>query len=444
MHVFRHQKPTQHCTLCLKIVYPEEVNFREYPQEDAFLLCRSWEIEPIFDDNGIQIVVCPAHLTTSYRTNPASILTNFPGPNIDQWLKENEFSYRERACLSPVKIMSQITRGRSRNHNYCGHYEQTGATWSENNVEFTQMLYGGLMGSPYIRGMMTNIDQNKVRRLFAILQSINPLLQRYNLPEIRQENQRNILHTVVRMHRTVPNENAGIHNYIMSIDNTDPIAAQHALDELVLCLDSNNNQLSFRGEPAILALIFPYLFTRGLGYYSLSSPQDQPTHELEGGYAQANSHITISKYTKQLILSRERRFGKCIEFLFFMLDYIEKKNIHSAQRFVLPVQQGRRYTRRDVHDGTHHIMGAVSLVPHTIQYQELLENQRPWDDPVIFAMHFKRNFQEWFNLYILKSPTSPLSIPLIAVVTQIPFQIPPIWISYQYTASTLQLDYILM
>lgn len=173
--------------------------------------------------------------------------------------------------------------------------------------------------------MMSNINQNKVRRLFTILQSINPLLRRYNLAENREENQRNILHAIVRLNQTVPNNNAWIHNYIMSIDNTDPIAAQHTLDDLILGLDSNNNQLSFRGEPAMLALIFPYLFTRGLGYYSLSSAQDNPANELEGGYALANSYFTISKYTKQLILSRDRRFVKCIKFLFCMLDYIEKK-----------------------------------------------------------------------------------------------------------------------
>lgn len=215
--------------------------------------------------------------------------------------------------------------------------------------------------------MMSNINQNKVRRLFTILQSINPLLRRYNLAENREENQRNILHAIVRLNQTVPNNNAWIHNYIMSIDNTDPIAAQHTMDDLILGLDTNNNQLSFQGEPAMLALIFPYLFTRGRGYYSLSSPQVNPANELEGGYALANSYFTISKYTKQLILSRDRRFVKCIKFLFCMLDYIEKKNIHSAQGFVLPVQHGRRYTRADVHDGTHHIMDTVSVVPHTIR-----------------------------------------------------------------------------
>lgn len=136
----------------------------------------------------------------------------------------------------------------------------------------------------------------------------------------------------------------------------------------------------------------------------------------------------------------DRRFGRSVEFLFLMLDYMEKKDIHSAQRFVLPIRAGRVYTRADVHDGQRHYMNTVSLVPHTVrssraykkkhgmhlfnmflklgspqlvmtvtcndfapEYIELLEGGRPWDDTVLFKLHFKRIFQHWFNRYILKS-----------------------------------------
>lgn len=369
-------------------MYPEETYFREHPPAGSARLCHSWEIQPSLSQDGVTMAVCLAHLNTPFSTNPASVLSNYPGPNIDHWLAQKNFNYRERPCLLPVKVMSQIARGRSRNHNYCGHYEQTGTSWSEHNVEFTQMLYGGMMGSPIIRGIMTDIDQDKVRRLFTILQSINPLLRRFKLPEIRQENQRNILHTITRMNQTVPDDNAWIHNHITSIDNTDSIAAQYILDDLIVGLDSNNNQLSFRDQPAILALIFPYHFTEGRGYYSLCSPQDNQTNELQGGYADANQHFTISKYVKQLILGQDIRFGKCIEILFFMLDFIEKNNIHSAQRFVIPVQAGRAYRRRDVHDGQHHLMNTVSLVPHTIRSSRAIKKRHGMNLFVSLIFHF--------------------------------------------------------
>jgi hypothetical protein len=66
--------------------------------------------------------------------------------------------------------MTRISRGRSQARNYCGHYEQTGNTWSEYNLEFTQMLYEGLDGSPFIRGVMEPINQVKARQLFTLLQ----------------------------------------------------------------------------------------------------------------------------------------------------------------------------------------------------------------------------------------------------------------------------------
>ncbi|CAO3610318.1 unnamed protein product [Mucor hiemalis] len=40
--------------------------------------------------------------------------------------------------------MTQITRGKSANNAYCGHYMQSGTMWTETNLEFAQMLYGGL------------------------------------------------------------------------------------------------------------------------------------------------------------------------------------------------------------------------------------------------------------------------------------------------------------
>ncbi|KAI9326184.1 hypothetical protein BD770DRAFT_416986, partial [Pilaira anomala] len=100
---FRHKKPKYHCTLCLKLLYPEETYFREYPLNDTSLLCISWGFEPILSQDGITIAVCQNHRATHFNTNSASLLSNYPGPNIDGWLADNNFNYRERASLSPVK-----------------------------------------------------------------------------------------------------------------------------------------------------------------------------------------------------------------------------------------------------------------------------------------------------------------------------------------------------
>ncbi|CEP14206.1 hypothetical protein, partial, partial [Parasitella parasitica] len=142
---------------------------------------------------------------------------------------------------------------------------------------------------------------------------------------------------------------------------------------------------------------------------------------------------TLGGYTKTRILLQDRRFGQSPEFLFFMMDAIEKKNIHSYNRHVAPTRAGIKLTRNMVHDGTNFLYNTTSSVPHTIrgsyahkrkhalnlhcifenlgspqlfltitcndfapEYQQY-DRQQPWDDPVMFATKFKRNFQELFN-----------------------------------------------
>ena len=68
-----------------------------------------------------------------------------------------------------------------------------------------------------------------------------------------------------------------------------------------------------------------------------------------------------------MILGADRRFGRSTEFIFFMFDYIEKKNIHSASRLVVPVLPGIQYTRALIHDGNRYILENVSRVPYTIR-----------------------------------------------------------------------------
>ncbi|CAO3620808.1 unnamed protein product [Mucor hiemalis] len=73
--------------------------------------------------------------------------------------------------------MTQITRGKSANNAFCGHYMKSGTIWTETNLEFAQMLYGGLDGSSLIRGIMQPIKVEKVQNLFHLLQQPNPRLE---------------------------------------------------------------------------------------------------------------------------------------------------------------------------------------------------------------------------------------------------------------------------
>lgn len=176
--------------MCIKVLYPQEVQFRRINNAEFLenLLYRQWGFEVIFKEDGLNcIAVCQKHIL---RVNPFQL--RYCGPNIDPIL--DDFDYRKRSALSPIKIMTKITRGCSQARSYYGHYEQkSGTTWAEHNLEFAQMMYGDLNGSPLIRSVMQNIGVHRVRRLFQLLQRLNSRLMEYQDINIENLQMRNAL-----------------------------------------------------------------------------------------------------------------------------------------------------------------------------------------------------------------------------------------------------------
>lgn len=147
------------------------------------------------------------------------------------------------------------------------------------------------------------------------------------LIRIQQEMQNVLLRKLDRLgEQPNTNEQAWAHSYIFRPNEVDPAEADHQLGDLLLGIEvQTNDEIDYKTMPDGLALIFPYLFTSGRGYYSLAPPDDQTLTEQQGGYADANGMMTVSKWTKFLILSADRRFGRCTVFLYSILDFIEKK-----------------------------------------------------------------------------------------------------------------------
>lgn len=87
-----------------------------------------------------------------------------------------------------------------------------------------------------------------------------------------------------------------------------------------------------------MSLLFPYLFTSGVGHYSLVSKtatdvQDsdgQIIPEERGGIATASRFNTFNSYIKQQMINVDSRFARDASFLFWVFDVKEKSNIHSA------------------------------------------------------------------------------------------------------------------
>ncbi|CAO0792295.1 unnamed protein product [Mucor circinelloides] len=111
-----------------------------------------------------------------------------------------KLNYREKSFLSPIKIMSQITRKSTVTSGRIGHYEMKGYLGLKNNYElFASMAYGGMIGLQFRRGLQ-KVDMDRVKEAYCVLFcETNPLLAQYILDldkvkdtveyNIRQNNQ---------------------------------------------------------------------------------------------------------------------------------------------------------------------------------------------------------------------------------------------------------------
>ncbi|KAG1084039.1 hypothetical protein G6F42_021956 [Rhizopus arrhizus] len=239
-------------------------------------------------------------------------------------------------------------------------------------------------------------------------------------------------------------------NFAFNPENVAPNAAFENLDDLLLGVDVNNQDVLYN-RPGLMALTFPHLFPFCRGHYDAFCTLTQEHRDIpeeQGGAPVANDvEGTLKSYAKRRLLMRDRRFGKDISFIFFLLDLIEKHNIHSANRCVIHTGQfGPVIRKRDIMDAAtrNARQDLVSFIPHTIrssqQYKQRQalnlqqmfkafgtpqlfltfscddfnqdfiracspteipdDNMRLWNDPVSFAAYFKRQWLAVFEQYV--------------------------------------------
>lgn len=207
------------------------------------------------------------------------------------------------------------------------------------------MMYGGLNGSPLMRNVMQDIDADRVRRSFQLLQRLNPRLMEYQDINIENVQMRNALRKLQELGQVPVQERMWEHNYIVPLSDVDPREGEVEMHTLVLGIDTaEDREIRYQDNSSILTLVFPYLYTKGRGYFSLCSWNRDNVGKDINGMADENAYLTVAAYVKRLIHMADRRFGRCVEFLFFMLDFIKKKNIHSSSRLVLPIDANVNYT----------------------------------------------------------------------------------------------------
>lgn len=362
-------------------------------------------------------------------------------------------NYRELSVLSPIKLYSQITRKSTLYSGRIGHFEMKGTFSKAPNFEFAEMAYGGMLSIFYQRGDSGSFNKKKVTVAFNALRKKHPLLARYELP--------NLTYALVNYHFVQQgqkyigtNDNNWKNNALFAMDDTNPQATDVVFNDLIIGENEQGKAVTY-SHPAIMALIFPYLFTECKGHYSMVSRRTPEFFKREGIYAIPEEHGGAAKatldgeilasYARTRLLCRDRRFARDPLFLFFLLDCIEKEHIASANRLVVTTKGRQNLQQRDVvNPATKKLnKNIVSTVPPNIRssyaykrtkfldlqcifenlgspqlfltftcidtsedFQNLLGNDRgsrPWIDPVLFALHFKRKWHYFFQNHIMKS-----------------------------------------
>lgn len=345
--------------------------------------------------------------------------------------------------------MSQITRKSTLRHGRIGHYEVKGNMYTTHNYEFAELAYGATLGLFFQRGDPANIDKTKVQDAFIALQKTHPLLARYDLPKLT--------YSLINYHISENHQRVGIsrgweNNILFSNDDVNPQASDVEFKELIIGEDNVGKMIRY-SHPSLLALLYPHIFTNCTGHYSLVPTNTPEFDNYEGiyGLVESNGGVALATreedglaaYAKTRFMMKDRRFARDPSFLFFMLDLIEKRNIASANRFVVATKGRENLTQKDiVNQFTGKLnKNMVSSVPSQIRssyaykrknfldLQAIFEKlgapqlfltftcddksadfkniqdedmKFPWEDPVLFSLHFRRKWLEFFKIYISK------------------------------------------
>lgn len=360
-----------------------------------------------------------------------------------------DLNYREKYTLSPIKLMCQITRKSSLYTGNLGHYELKGSMYSTHNYEFAEMAYGGTLSLFYQRGDPRNINKAKVQAAYRALQAVNPLIARYRMPKLT--------YSLINYHVEENREHIRVDNHwqnnaLFANDDTNPQAANVDFNDLIIGEDNNGKYIRYT-HPSLIALVFPWLFPKCKGHFSMVATNTDEANQRQGLYGMPEDHGGVAKSTldgetfgsfvKSQLLMKDRRFGTDPSFLFFLLDCLEKKNIGSANRFVVSSKGKSNLKQKDVVNSATGKLNynLVSHVPLQIRssyaykrrnfldLQCVFENlgapqlfltftcddnsldfvgltggnqHHAWEDPVLFSLHFKRKWQEFFRIHILK------------------------------------------
>jgi hypothetical protein len=152
---YTHIPQNVYCSICCVLLYPNRAKFKKPPSDMNLIPCTQWGLPPILKSDNT-VVVCAQHFHQENWESPLQ----FPGHPPIQILGLN---YIELSCLSPIKIMSMITRSSSQRSFHLGHFHASGDIWMDYNYLFAGLIENGTLGLYYT-------DEDKKSKGIAKLQ----------------------------------------------------------------------------------------------------------------------------------------------------------------------------------------------------------------------------------------------------------------------------------
>ncbi|EIE88733.1 hypothetical protein RO3G_13444 [Rhizopus delemar RA 99-880] len=221
-------------------------------------------------------MVCKSHLNTA-EEEFSNLSMVYPGDLVPE---TKDLNYRERSVLSPIKLVSQITRKSTLVHGRIGHYEVKGPMYTTHNYEFAEMAYGGTLSLFFVRGDPAIIRKKKVEDAYRALQRTHSLLSRYDMPKLTFSL---VNYHVSENKKHVSIDKGWLNNALFANENVNPQAAYVEFKDLIIGEDNVGKMVRY-SHPSLLALIFPYLFTTCTGHYSMVPQNGEDFNNHSGIY----------------------------------------------------------------------------------------------------------------------------------------------------------------
>ncbi|KAI9473376.1 hypothetical protein BDB00DRAFT_214570 [Zychaea mexicana] len=244
-------KPSLYCAFCCCVLYPkekylctnEDIQLQDYP-------CVKWDIPPIVTDE-FKVAICKSH--TKGDDDLVAYMPELLSPVLEC---TKNLNWRELACISPIRMLSEITRLGSRNGSIMGHYNLAGGLSLDYNYDFAGMRFDSTLGVMYSEENTTSINVATVQRAWNETKAQKPILSEFDDPVLNHE----LVRYFVKNHTKKMQTIGWDENMIMPVNDIRPTSTDYVDRFEKLSVNASGHSRIKFTDDRLFMLLFPWLF----------------------------------------------------------------------------------------------------------------------------------------------------------------------------------------